>query len=253
MELFENAVVTHINEPITVYSCSGRNVKITNRENYGLSFCTSGQITYTIDGKKIVSNKNNVVFLPKGRSYTLHGDKDGYFPLINFDCLNFNCNTITALPLSNTESCLKDYEKLKSLFLFKETEFEKFSVFYELLNKISKQQSAKSNTVLPIIEYIEKNFSNPMISNTYLADKIGISEIYLRKLFKTQYGITPKQYLIDIRIKKAYQLLTDTDFTVTAISEQCGFTSVYHFCRAFKEKTGFTPTEYAKQFKIYKI
>ena len=75
----------------------------------------------------------------------------------------------------------------------------------------------------------------------------------MRKLFLSYYHITPKQYVLDIRIRKAKQLLCDTPFSVTAIAEECGFSSVYHFCRVFKEKTGFTPTEYANLNKIYQI
>ena len=253
MNLFENTIITHIEEPITVYSHAGRNIEIKCRQFYGISFCNSGQITYNINNKKIISNKDCVVLLPKGKTYSLHGDKDGYFPLINFDSSNLECDEIIAIPLKNSESCIKIYEKIKTLFLFNDTELEKFSLFYEMLNKISKQQSLKNAALSSLIELIEKNFHNPELTNTYLSNKAGISEIYLRKLFKQYYNSTPKQFLIEIRIKKAKQLLTDTDFTVTAISEQCGFTSVYHFCRAFKEKTGFTPTEYAKQFRIFMI
>jgi len=56
-----------------------------------------------------------------------------------------------------------------------------------------------------------------------------------------------------MRIQKAKSLLTNGTHTITAVSEECGFSSLYHFCRAFKEKTGMTPTEYAKDSKIYQI
>ena len=86
-----------------------------------------------------------------------------------------------------------------------------------------------------------------------LAEKCGISEVYFRRLFTEQYKVTPKQYIIDLRINKAKQLLTDGIFKIGAISESCGFSNPYHFCRVFKEKTGLTPTEFMKQNKILKI
>ncbi len=42
-------------------------------------------------------------------------------------------------------------------------------------------------------------------------------------------------------------------YTVTAIAQECGFSSVYHFCRCFKQSTGKTPTQYALENKIYQI
>ncbi|MFQ9800805.1 MAG: helix-turn-helix domain-containing protein [Clostridia bacterium] len=53
--------------------------------------------------------------------------------------------------------------------------------------------------------------------------------------------------------KRAKSLLTNGTHTITSISEECGFSSLYHFCRVFKDKTGMTPTEYAKAGKIFQI
>ncbi len=51
----------------------------------------------------------------------------------------------------------------------------------------------------------------------------------------------------------AKQLLTDAFLTVTAVAEACGFCSVYHFCRVFKERAGMTPTQYARHNKASRI
>ena len=65
-------------------------------------------------------------------------------------------------------------------------------------------------------------------------------------MFKNRYGSTPGQYLSEIRLSKAKQLLASGGPTVTEIAEKSGYASVYHFCRAFKANTGQTPTEYKK-------
>lgn len=51
--------------------------------------------------------------------------------------------------------------------------------------------------------YMDENFSNTEFSISMLAERIGISEAYFRKLFKAQHGISPSRYLISIRIKSA--------------------------------------------------
>lgn len=253
MDILNRIVLTEIKKPITVFSKKGR-IDITNKRScYALSLCIDGQITYMMNDSKYVSNKNSAVLLPKGSSYTLCGDKEGLFPVINFECTGFDCREIMVFPISNQAELISDYETIKRLFAQKENCLKVFSIFYGMLDKISNQQKAKNSVLYPLNDFIEENFHNTELSNVMLAAHLGISEVYLRKLFNTEFGMSPKQYILKLRIKKARQLLTDTKLSVTEISEHCGFSSVYHFCRIFKLKTSVTPTEYAENNKIYRI
>jgi len=253
MSILNNIVVTDIKQVLTVASQRGKTEKITDRQFYGLSFCKEGQITYTHNGKSFVSDKNHAIILPQGQTYTLHRDKTGAFPLINFSTMNFLCNTFIVIPIKNAESYIKDYEQLKSLSLFEKSRTKKMSVFYNIISRLENELISYNNTLLPAISYIKDNFSDTLLTNSVLAEKCNISEVYFRKLFLTQYKVTPKQYIIDLRIAKAKQLLTDGNLKIGAISESCGFSNQYHFCRVFKEKTGLTPTEYMKQNRIHKL
>ena len=251
--MFKNIIVTEIQKPFTVFSQKGRTDCTENRLYYGLSFCLDGQITYNYNGQKIVSNKNNAVIIPQGSTYSLHGDKEGLFPLINFKAQNFSCDSFIVIPLDEPMRHINNYNKLSDYFLREDKYLEIFSLFYHILERLNLEESHTQNPLYPVINYLEKNISNTEINNSFLAGKLGISEVYLRKLFSQHYGTTPKQFIIDMRIQKAKSLLTNGTHTITAVSEECGFSSLYHFCRAFKEKTGMTPTEYAKDSKIYQI
>ena len=77
---------------------------MTNRQSYGLSLCISGQITYTMNGENYISDQNKAVLLPKGGTYSLHGDKEGFFPVVNFKCENFNCDEIVVVSLEITKT-----------------------------------------------------------------------------------------------------------------------------------------------------
>ena len=251
MELFQNIIVTDVGKTFVVNSPAGSTGEITDRSSFGLSFCQSGQITYTMDGKHYVSKPGTAILLPKGGSYTLHGDKDGLFPVINFQCKNLNCTQITLIPLSAEDACLGVFEEIRQLSLSKANRLEVLSAFYRLLGVLS--AGADRKPLRLISKYLEEYISDPSLSNTQLATQMGISEVYLRKLFLTYYKTTPKQYILDIRLSKAKQLLVDTALTVTDIARECGFASLYHFCRCFKKKTGTTPTEYAKNNRIYQV
>lgn len=250
--MLDNITITDIKGVFTVFSPRGRFAKIENRKSYGLSFCTDGQITYTHNGNEIKSDKNYAVILPKGQTYTLHGDKTGRFPVIDFMCTELFCDTVIAIPVQNNDAYIKDFYKLRSLSLFDGNRAEMMSIFYHILHRLSVQNSS-CKLIVPAIKYLESNYHNPNLTNADLAMKCNISEVYFRRIFLKHYNMTPKQFLIDIRINKAKQLLSEGALKINAVASKCGFSNQYHFSRIFKEKTGLTPTEYIKQNIIYKI
>lgn len=253
MSVLDNMIVTDIEKPLTVFSEKGRQLQMDNRPCYGLSFCISGQITYVQDGQRYVSKPSCAVLLPRGASYSLYGDKSGLFPLINFQCDNLACDHITVLPLSNPKNHLSQFKKLSNCFLYGDNTLKIFGLFYDILADIETEQTQSQNPLYPIIDYLREHIGDAELTNTVLAKRLGVSEVYLRRLFTTYCGTTPKQYILTLRIEKAKQLLADNRYTVTAIAEKCGFSSLYHFCRCFKERTGCTPREYADNHIIYKI
>lgn len=253
MNSLNNIIVTNIERLITVSSPKGKIQQVKDRRCYGLSFCKEGQITYTHKGQKYVSDPWHAIILPQGESYSLHGDKSGVFPLINFSCADKLCDTMLLLPVRDIDTYIKDYEQMKSLFLFDRNRAKVMSIFYNILHRLSFDYNSEPNILIPAIRYIESNYTSSSLTNKELANKCNISEIYFRKLFAKSYGLSPKQFIIDIRINKAKQLLTDSILKINAVSEECGFSNPYHFCRIFKQKVGLTPTEYMKQNRIYKI
>lgn len=253
MSVLDDMIVTEIHTPQTVFSEKGNSFHMENRPSFGLSLCTGGQITYTMGGREYISDEGCAILLPQGGTYSLSRDKTGTFPLINFKCQPIDCDTIQVFPLKNPEVCLRQYDRVKSLSLFGGNRLRIFSAFYELLDSISKEQADKHGSLYPVVEYIKANFANAKLNNTELAKQAGISEVYLRKLFSAHYNTTPKQYILDVRIQKAKQLLIDTPYKITTVAEACGFSSPYHFCRAFKERTGLTPTQFTVQNRVSNI
>ena len=243
--------VTEISSVVTVYSEKGKCDKMVDRNSYALSFCFEGQITYVQNGKEYTSGKGCAVLLPKGGTYFIKRDKTGYFPVINFDCLDFLCDTVTVIPIHNENQLLTDYERIRKLFFIGENRAQIFSIFYDILNKLSSDNIPRE--LLGAMRMIRDSFCDVSLTNAKLAHECKISEVYFRKLFTKHFGISPKQFIIDLRIQNAKQLLSEGVLSVSAISERCGFSNPYHFCRIFKQHTGATPLEYRKENLIYKI
>ena len=250
MELLQNLTVIGDLDVVTVRQVKGTMAEVKNRPNCGLSFCYEGQITYTLDGVDYVSDPDCAIILPKGRKYSLRIDKSGFFPLINFDCDGFLCDKHIVLPLKNPSSLIKEFEYLKKLSLFEKNRPKMMSTFYSLIDGIISQTDESGSVIGGAVAYLEANLSAPTLNNETLARQANISEVYFRQLFLKQYGITPRQYIINARIAKAKQLLSSGNKKISAVAEECGFVSVYHFSRCFKDKCGMTPTEYMNSNRI---
>ena len=253
MHELSKITVTNVDAALLVNFPKGVTNKMFNRETYGLSFCIEGQVTYNHNGKKVVSTPENAIILPQGQTYSIHGDKGGVFIVINFRSPDLRCDTITSFPIKSVQPYNADFEKMKALFLFEKNRAKIMSIFYDMLHRLVSDLAPSSAILSPALKYLEEKCFSSDLSISTLANVCNISEVYFRKLFIQQYGISPKQYIIDVRIEKARQLLTDGRLKIGAVSEECGFTNPYHFSRQFKNKTGLTPTEYMKQNKIYKI
>lgn len=248
--MMKNVLITEVYEPVTVFSKRGRQFEMRERDCYGLSLCLSGQITYRMGEKEYISRQGTATLLPYGASYHLHGDADGLFPLIDFDAAGLPLQEFMVLPLQNEEQLLADYEQLKRAYLAGDR-LQVFEVFYRMLRSVLAEHAP--NPLAKVLDYMESHLQEPGLTNDFLAAQMGISEGYLRKLFMKHLQTSPKQYILDARIRRAKQLLAETAKSVGRVAEECGFSSPYHFCRAFKQRTGQTPTQYASQNKLYQI
>lgn len=100
------------------------------------------------------------------------------------------------------------------------------------------------------VTYIEKNFDKK-ISTGYLAKLSNYSLRQFLRVFKRAYGLTPTDYIMNIRIKNACRLLRASDYPITQIALSCGFCDSNYFSRAFKKEKKLSPTQYRADKKIY--
>lgn len=82
------------------------------------------------------------------------------------------------------------------------------------------------------------------LSRADLAAQLAINERYLTRCFREQTGLTPFVYLTRYRLKRAGQMLIESEMSVTEVALAAGFSDPAHFCRLFKKETGMTPTAY---------
>ena len=96
------------------------------------------------------------------------------------------------------------------------------------------------------IEYMEQHYTEH-ISNKHLAKLCSISQDCFIRTFKMYYDTTPRQYILDLRIKKAKEMLVSHSRNVNEIAYSLGFESATYFSNMFKKKVGVSPNQYKNQ------
>lgn len=93
--------------------------------------------------------------------------------------------------------------------------------------------------------YVLEHF-NENINRDKMAERVNLSPGYFSNLFRSEVGMSFSDYLIQVRIENAKSLLRRFDLSVEAISKKCGFNSLAHFSRTFKDRCGRSPLKYRK-------
>lgn len=111
------------------------------------------------------------------------------------------------------------------------------------------KENYRKSQFLEIEDYMKDNIDTNL-SLEDLSEKFSISVSKLKSIFKVECDQSPIAYFTSLKIKEAKRLIKQSTLNFTQISESLGFSSVHYFSKLFKEKTGLTPSEYAKS--IYK-
>jgi len=93
--------------------------------------------------------------------------------------------------------------------------------------------------------YVLAHF-NENINRDKMAEMVNLSPGYFSNLFRSEVGMSFSDYLIQVRIENAKGLLRRFDLSVEAISKKCGFNSLAHFSRTFKDRCGLSPLKFRK-------
>lgn len=216
------------------------------------------------DGKKHVTDGNAVVLFEKGvpQFYGACG-KEYINDWVQFDAeqkeieelkengVIFNriveLHTVFSLSEIIRNICHERYSDNRnaqaSMILYLHLLLHKYSDLNCITVKVNK--SMLYERLLQIRQEIydkpQDNWNIPLI-----AQSLFISQSYLQHQYKNFFGTSIKQDITNSRMERAKQLLFSTDYSISSISQMCGYENEVHFMRVFKERMRVTPTQYRK-------
>lgn len=117
-----------------------------------------------------------------------------------------------------------------------------------LLHLLCNEKTDDSGVIALAKAYMQQNYKDN-ISVGAVAETCNISPAYLHKIFKSTLGITPGEYLQDLRISTAKKFLMNTDAPIIEIAFRCGFNSQSYFSDCFKRAVGESPKDFRRNRK----
>ena len=211
------------------------------------SFRVSGSGAFEIGNKRFITQKGDVLFMPANTPYkveysgseiiVVHFEQCNYFESENI-CLK----NIAAVGLL-FNNLLEAWNGQRSVNLAK-------SIIYDILEKIEKDKrsSLEDITFSRCVHYIDTHFCEPELDIHTVCNVGFISVSSLQRSFNAHFGMSPKKYLLKLRMNHALELLTENVLSVKEIAFACGFNDEKYFSRAFKDRYGYSPSKMRNTF-----
>jgi len=260
MHFFDKTIIiTQIHAAVDVPQGTGRRIH-RNRAYHGFAYFYGGcSMFHFQNGTSICVKSGDCIYLPKGSDYNVeHLPSD---PTETPGCvaINFSINSPdTDLPfrihIGNQQQFLTLFHNAIRLLKRKPAGYLEYCIadLYRILGILKETYSAKYTpgnklqTIMPAIDYIAEHHTLETIPTATLAEKCNISESYFRKLFQRGFGISPVEYMRQMRLHYAKELLDSGEYSVSAASEISGFRDLSYFSREFKKVYGLSPAAYLK-------
>ncbi len=238
----ENFIITGFAGVMRVDDKKGK-INIKNR--YAASFIVTvrGKIIFTSRYGRLISDNAHCAFLPKGLDYINECVEAAESYVFNFYTTDdFN----VPLQLSHPSEifCKMCFENINHHLIYKRENLLVYSELYLLASKmISEEPKSETEEILEkVIEFMNANYHNPHIKAADAANAVSVSEVYLYKLFRKKYNISPMAMLRNIRMQKAYVLALEKR-PVKEIAGRVGYSDIFVFSRAYKKHFGKCPSE----------
>lgn len=109
--------------------------------------------------------------------------------------------------------------------------------------------SNDESLIIRLNKIISEYLDNPELDQQIICRELGMSRVSLYNKIKAITGGGVKEYITRIRIEKAREMIESSCLSITEIAEKTGFSSSSYFSTAFKNSTGYTPSQYKQMYK----
>lgn len=249
-----------------------------------LFFVTGGDGEISVEGKATSLTRDTLVLIRAGKSYRITPQPKVSVIVVNFDFTdNFSSIKQSFHPFSADfpgvlenvsfedtpllvshlvlRSCPEFNERIRALTNDFSSNAEWREAFLSASLKAividavktasDTAEKIRSPLVKNIVCYMREHYSE-RVENETLAEHFHFTSVYLNRIFKSEMGVSLRQYLISLRVDIAKELLSFGEYSPYEVALSVGFEDYPHFSKTFKRLTGKTPKEYQSKGQISK-
>ncbi len=265
------SINTHCNAKVEYVILSDKRTEysekiIKDKDVDKLFFIISGNAFISLNGRVVPVSFGDMLYIPANVSavmgindneylkYCLIGisgsDVSTLMHQIGFDELHFRC------VISEFDELTQIIKEIVGEYFFSSNKLTNSPwALSRLINYIvqditkpdNNPSGISKNYVQKIINYINLNYMKEDLSIEQIVKYMNLSSTYVRNLFMKHEKTSIKKYIIDLRMKKAQELLHLTDYTSKYIAHLVGYSDEYYFSKEFKKYFNITPIKYRQQ------
>lgn len=217
-----------------------------------LVYCTEGTgIISLSDGFSVEYSEGTIAVIPQNFSYTIIPG-EGYADIqILLETPSFHFTSAIVIPDNPQRYLLASFEQARQYFWSQSPNSAYLldslgSVISNYIVALN-QNATYTEPISKICDTILHNYSHCDFALDEFIREMPFHYDYLRKRFKQEVGMTPREYLSQLRMEKARTLLSSPGckpFTICEIARQCGFDNPLYFSTMFKRHHGVSPSQY---------
>lgn len=226
----------------------------------GLMYLADCEAEFEWSGGHLTAERGSLIFIPQCMNYHVimrnaSGRENTY--LANFRLRNLLPARRIVKVSSNAGELAADFRELAALYISPSApplcfKSQMYALLWKSVRLCKSEQKMRFGGIGAALSCMEEDPTG-RVSEPKLASLCGMSVPTLIRTMKLYTGMTPKQYSLSLRLRKAKELLIGGIYTVSEISMLLGFSSSSHFCAAFKRCTGVSPGEFAKDRTEHRV
>lgn len=215
-----------------------------------------GQLSGVAKGSQLLICPPDTIFKREALSpLTFHFFRLDLMSINSYSLLQAGLHILNTNRFISDEKVLKQYVYDMSSFSFfiREHIIQDLLLFQNLNDSCTvheqPQPTTRNSRIIQILDYINGNYQED-IKIGELGKRYYFSVSYLSRLFKHEVGMSPKEYLLSVRLKNVQQLLISTNLPIEEIAELTGFKYGYCLSKIFKKKFNLTPSTFRMKHEL---
>lgn len=227
-----------------------------NRYSHGLALFVEGESRFDfLNDKTVYVKAGQMIYLPKHSDYNSTDAPGTVCIAVNFELEEDQMFAPFVMNSNFGDKYRPYFEKLLQLWMKPQAGHLNgclailYQIIYQVQQDALQEYKAYGHTRMlnNCVSYINEHITQPELSVEQTAKEAGVSPEYLRRIFKTKYGVSPREYIVNKRLELAKTMIECGEIRLSCIPFECGFTEYPYFSRLFKNKLGISPLQYSKQ------